>query len=445
MKYKILLKMLYSLVVAKRLFWWIGKKINNNTSKLIINIWKFFAFWSYKIEYITRHLKWTKGKKWILKRGGLQLMLLIIFFVLAIPQTNLFSKEIITHPGKNTKAYQLFGPGGEDYDIEEITASTKIEYIETEILAWKSGAVSSKLSTTEQSNNIVGTELGMIALGGSAVVKPSIMPGAEVLSQERRSVVKYIIQPGDSLSSIAYHFGLSVSTLMWENGLSSRSIIRPGQTIQVPPVSGIMHTIKKGDNLSKIASVYNVEAIKIVEFNNLKEDGTDLIIGEKIMIPDGFKKQVITIVSRPSYTTKPTYSNVKTPASSVQSPGLSGFVWPSSAHIITQYYGWRHHGLDVAGPKNSAIYASKAGIITKSQCGWNSGYGCYIIIDHGGGVTTLYGHNNKLLVSAGDRVKTGQTISLMGNTGKVRGPTGIHLHFEVRVNGARKNPLKYVR
>jgi murein DD-endopeptidase MepM/ murein hydrolase activator NlpD len=133
------------------------------------------------------------------------------------------------------------------------------------------------------------------------------------------------------------------------------------------------------------------------------------------------------------------------PPSSSAGASESGYVWPSGARIITQYYGLRHHALDIAGAWQTPNYATKAGKVITSQCGWNSGYGCYIIIDHGGGVKSLYGHNSKLLVSVGDEVEAGQTIGLMGNTGKVRGLTGIHLHFEIIVNGARVNPLRYTR
>jgi murein DD-endopeptidase MepM/ murein hydrolase activator NlpD len=101
--------------------------------------------------------------------------------------------------------------------------------------------------------------------------------------------------------------------------------------------------------------------------------------------------------------------------------------------------------LDIAGPFATPTYAAKAGVVEKAQCGWNSGYGCVIIIDHGGGIKTLYGHHSKLLVSAGDHVDAGDTIGLMGNTGNVRGITGIHVHFEVIVGGVRVNPLGYVR
>ena len=75
--------------------------------------------------------------------------------------------------------------------------------------------------------------------------------------------------------------------------------------------------------------------------------------------------------------------------------------------------------------------------------GWNQGgYGNYIIIDHGQGLATLYGHNSKLLVSRGERVTRGQLIALMGSTGRSTGP---HVHFEVRIGGRRVNPLTYIQ
>jgi len=80
--------------------------------------------------------------------------------------------------------------------------------------------------------------------------------------------------------------------------------------------------------------------------------------------------------------------------------------------------------------------------VIKSQCGWNGGYGCYIILDHGGGVHTLYGHASLLYVSIGESVTQGQTIALMGSTGRSTGP---HVHFEVRRGGVRENPLQYVK
>jgi murein DD-endopeptidase MepM/ murein hydrolase activator NlpD len=116
-------------------------------------------------------------------------------------------------------------------------------------------------------------------------------------------------------------------------------------------------------------------------------------------------------------------------------------LWPTSGHVITQYYGWKHTGVDIDGDYSSPLYAAADGTVQKA--GWNSGgYGLMILIDHPNGMTTRYGHASKLFVKAGDSVKKGQVIAMMGTTGR---STGTHLHFEVYVNGKRTNPLAYTQ
>jgi len=123
--------------------------------------------------------------------------------------------------------------------------------------------------------------------------------------------------------------------------------------------------------------------------------------------------------------------------------------WPCpSSYNITSYYGMRKHpilrkykmhtGIDIAAASGSSIVAANSGTVIMSQYDKSGGYGNMVVIDHGGGITTLYGHASKLLVKVGDEVKAGQVIAKVGSTGLSTGP---HLHFEVRVNGETKNPL----
>lgn len=98
-----------------------------------------------------------------------------------------------------------------------------------------------------------------------------------------------------------------------------------------------------------------------------------------------------------------------------------------------------HKGIDWATPVGTAIYASSGGVVTKA--GWGSGYGNVVYIKHPDGKETRYGHLSKCLVTPGQTVKQGQKIALSGNTGRSTGP---HLHFEIRINGAAVNPLKYL-
>jgi murein DD-endopeptidase MepM/ murein hydrolase activator NlpD len=127
------------------------------------------------------------------------------------------------------------------------------------------------------------------------------------------------------------------------------------------------------------------------------------------------------------------------------------FTWPlPSDYTVHSKFGWRRHpvygdyrmhtGVDIGGPYGAAIVAANSGTVIFS--GYGSGYGYYIIIDHGGGYSTLYGHSSKLLVSKGTYVQKGQTIALVGSTGVATGP---HLHFEVRINGDPVDPMNYFK
>ncbi len=442
MKYKFLLKFLHGLILIKRFFWAIGSHFLVYLSFGALSIWKIFGYFGYKVNSFLKKLGLRSESLWFLRRDNLQIILFISLFIICLPQTAILGKEEEFLPGQKSLAYKLFGPG-EQYmgSYEEIYPETSA-VSESQTPVWRLSTVNKQTSLgSNTGENIVDSNLAVV-LNNSSLRKPLILPGSTAVGA-RKNIIDYIIEEGDSLGGIAYRFGISVETVLWENGLVLRSIIKPGQTLKILPITGISHTVKKGDTLKKIASTYKGELEEVIFFNGLDEDGSNLKIGEKIIIPNGVKQNV-QVVTVPKTSGASTVSGVK-PANSNQSPTTQGFVWPSAAKTITQYYSWSHHGLDIAGPKNSANYAAKAGTVEVSQCGWNSGYGCYVIINHGGGVKTLYGHHNKLLVSVGEYVKAGQTIGLMGNTGKVRGVTGIHLHFEVIVNGVKKNPLLYVR
>ena len=128
--------------------------------------------------------------------------------------------------------------------------------------------------------------------------------------------------------------------------------------------------------------------------------------------------------------------------------GTGQMDWPIRG-TITSYFGWRthpifgtqkyHSGMDIAADYNDPIKAADEGVVISA--GWIGGYGYTVILDHGGGLTTLYAHNNSLTVSAGQTVAKGQTIALAGSTGYSTGP---HCHFEVRKHGELVEPLNYL-
>jgi len=275
-------------------------------------------------------------------------------------------------------------------------------------------------------------------------VKPRIISD-DVLTDdglipERTEVVYYTVQKGDTISTIARKFDITINTVLWANNLGSYSLIRPGDTLTILPTSGIMHTVKSGDTISKIANLYGVEEEKIFSSNDL---GNTLKIGDKLMVPGGRKITTITKATpAPSNTTGISIIRdlVKTPAVVAASAEGGKMLWPTEGQRITQYYSWRHTGLDIANKTGTPLYAAETGTVEFS--GWNSGYGYNIIIDHGAGKKTRYAHASKLYVKAGDVVTRGETIAEMGSTGWSTGP---HLHFEVIINGAKQNPLNYIK
>ena len=125
-------------------------------------------------------------------------------------------------------------------------------------------------------------------------------------------------------------------------------------------------------------------------------------------------------------------------------PPQPSWVRPVKRYRMTSGFGPRwgtmHAGVDLAGPTGTPIMAVRAGTVT--QAGWYGGYGYAVIIDHGNGVSTLYGHNSRVLVRKGQRVGTGQRVSLMGSTGHSTGP---HLHLEVHLGEEPVNPVPWLR
>lgn len=420
----------------KRSFWWLGAKSLFVLGKILTPSWRFIGYLHYKADYFFKKLIGTAGlDRQLVKRDNLQAAVFLILFVMALPQTKLYAKKDASLPGQQTLAYSLI-PSDEDYSVEEITANEDTQFDASAIPFWKADALSSEQFSYGMVSEI---ELGGVVAGGSALSKPIIFPG-QSLGGARDRVIEYEVQSGDSLGSIGQKFQISITTILWENNLGINSYLHPGDKLKILPVSGVTHSIKKGDTLKKISALYGASTEDIIKFNKLKADGSDLVAGEKILIPNGVKQQKSAVAPPRNI------NQIAAPPSSRQSPTISGFVWPTSVRIITQYFTWKHNGIDIAGGKFSTPnYAAKAGVVIKAQCGWNSGYGCVVVIDHGGGIKTLYGHNSRVLVTPGEHVEAGQTIGLMGNTGKVRGPTGLHLHFEVQVNGARVNPFRYVK
>lgn len=436
MKYNLLLKALRAAMYGKRFVWWLGLKLARLLSHPLNFLLRPAIVIRYKLRYLLKKIGITTTREAFVKRTFLQLVLGLVLLGVTLPQTQLWRREDLLFSGQKTKVFALVGADEEGL-LEEVVFASEPAVAPTST-SWRAGTLSRQF--------FGGTAVAppepdftAVVAGGSAISQPILFPGARWGSSARTREVDYTVEPGDSLSAIAYQFGISVSTVMWANSLSLNSIIRPGDVLKIPPTDGVIHVVKKGETLKKIAARYQAKVETVIAFNHLADDGSDLRSGERLMIPGGVQPPPRVIVPPGA---RPAATRLAVPARSRATPSLAGFIWPSAATIITQYYGLRHRALDIAGPRQTPIYAAKAGVVEKSQCGWNWGYGCMVVVDHGNSVKTLYAHNSRLLVAVGEEVVRGQVIALIGRTGRTTGP---HVHFELIQNGARINPLGYIR
>ncbi|MBI5794663.1 M23 family metallopeptidase [Candidatus Uhrbacteria bacterium] len=249
----------------------------------------------------------------------------------------------------------------------------------------------------------------------------------------REGIETYVIQEGDTLGAIAEKFGLSLSTILWSNNLNFTSTIQPGDELSILPVDGVLYTVRNGDTLSSIARNFSVDTKTIMAHNGI-ESADRLAIGAKLLLPGGEPPAPIATARRSASISE----LFRAPSSSGVVAG--GWTWPTDWRVITQYFGWRHTGLDIDGDYSTHSYASRAGTVIYS--GWRSGYGLCVEVDHGDGYVTRYAHHSQNYVDVGDVVSAGQALAQTGSTGR---STGTHLHFEIIYNGRFQNPLDYIR
>jgi murein DD-endopeptidase MepM/ murein hydrolase activator NlpD len=258
-------------------------------------------------------------------------------------------------------------------------------------------------------------------------------------------IVKYTVNQGDTLETISNVYGVSISTITESNGISSEALLKVGQELRFPSITGVVYKIKNGETLWDISSTYDVDVEKIAETNGI--DSPDkLKIDQEIIIPGVDKIKLTNNESKSnagSSASAESSASTKLASRGGSSSSSSGSIWPLRGTITSRYgprWGTTHKGLDIAAPTGTTVSAFMSGTVTFS--GWQGGYGNLVIINHGNGLQSYYGHNSKLLVSSGQKVSKGQAISRVGSTGDSTGP---HLHFEVRKNGTPVNPSNYLK
>jgi murein DD-endopeptidase MepM/ murein hydrolase activator NlpD len=326
---------------------------------------------------------------------------------------------------------------------------------------------------------------------------------------------------GETLGAIAARYQVSVASLFWSNDLQDNDVLATGQELRIPRISGVPHVIQPNESLDSIAAMFGVPpaAITLFKANGVSEDQA-LPVGREIFIPGGALPYPSEILAR--HIDAQGIAAIQVVAAGVVQEadtnlragpgrayerlgsldaghrlrlvarhgvwvevdgGTSGvgwvradligltdaalnalaetndfpppppvWVWPTRGEI-TSPFGWRsspyrsfHDGLDIANAAWTKIFAARAGRVV--EAGWCSGFGYCVKLDHGEGVGTIYGHMiKKPPVKVGDEVDAGDLIGYMGSTYDSSGggySTGVHLHFTVKVNGKAVNPLQFL-
>jgi len=256
-------------------------------------------------------------------------------------------------------------------------------------------------------------------------------------SKGANGIFAITVEAGDTLSGIAERYGVTVRDLIINNSLPKNPTLKPGQKLTI--ANGIIHKVGQKDSADSIAKAYGVDMDKMLAVNEIQEN--ELKAGMEIVIT-GAKKALPTFNTPRPYQA-PTFIGGTPSNQTAPITTINGKLLFPTIGKYTQYFRAGHYAVDIANNQSPDVWSSEAGVVQKAQCGWNGGYGCHVVIDHGDGLTTLYAHLRKIYVTVGVQVDKGQVIGQMGNTGRVYGKTGIHLHFEVNVSGIKRNPLAF--
>ena len=250
--------------------------------------------------------------------------------------------------------------------------------------------------------------------------------GKQALNQqliEALSLSSHTVMRGDTLSKIAQKFGLNLDTIISYNNIRDVRALQEGVVLLLPNTNGLKYRVKRGDYLGGIARKYSVPLNELLDWNRLTS--SVILPGQELFIPGArlSEHELNKVLGKL-------------------------FIYPTRGRI-TSRYGNRldpftrvrrfHNGVDLANKVGTPILAAMSGKVAK--LGFNPNYGKYLILTHADGFQTLYAHLDSFLAQTGARVKQGQLIARMGNSGY---STGSHLHFSIFQRGEHVDPLRFL-
>lgn len=304
--------------------------------------------------------------------------------------------------------------------------------------------VASKSVYGSEKSDEIGRQDLLVQEGSSSTLSPK--------ERGRMQFLNYTVKLGDTLSKIgqAQVPKISAETILWANPFIKNGVIRPGDVLNIPPDDGVVVVAKKGDTVYSLAKKYDISPQNIAD-KNLYEYPYELNVGEKVFLPGAVpivapKPVAPKVVYSGVFSQKPTFSSGSTAVS-----GVSRFLnWPIAGNqgkvsqCYSGYNGSIHNGLDIADNGFSKIVAAAPGKVMFAGCqsgncpprgigSWGgTGLAWTVIISHGNGYSTIYGHLDDIYIGSGSTVSAGQVIGRMGRSGYA---TGTHLHFMVIKGG----------
>lgn len=323
---------------------------------------------------------------------------------------------------------------GEDLDIDrDEGALQSLEVAEAQPVTAEPVAASEAAPTPAY-------DVSQLPVLSDSGLSPAPIPITYKARRPDHEFITYTVEPGDTAIRIAERFGIQEETILGGNSFLSNDAgqLMAGATIIILPIDGVLHDVVEGDTLEGLSEQYEVPVEEIVAYepNNL-EFPYRLYPGTQILVP-GAVREVF-------FWDPPTLAASGSSPEAGQGfvvavPGTGTFVWPIGARRITQYYWYGHQAVDVGLVTGSPLYASDTGTVTYAT--WSPYcYGNLIVINHGNGFETFYAHLDGFNVTPGQTVYQGSLIGWTGNTGCSSGP---HVHFEIRLNKTRLDPLSYL-
>ena len=242
----------------------------------------------------------------------------------------------------------------------------------------------------------------------------------------------YITAEGDTAAQVARLTRCDPSLLAAVNGVGQEEPLPAGRLLTLCEEPALRHTVEAGDTLWALSRAYGCDPAQLAAVNGL-EPPYLIFPGQSLLLP--LAEEQSCLAGEPSDTVPV--------AAALYAPAEQALIWPVEGPVSSPF-GEReegyHWGVDIAVPLDTPVRAAASGTVV--EAGWkNEGYGYAVLIDHGAGRVTLYGHCDEVLCDAGQWVEQGETVALSGSTGRSTGP---HVHFELRQGEDWLDPLDYL-